>query len=510
MALGHFECRRHEKPATFDLFFRKCPFGGEYAVFSGLEDCLRYLSEFKFGPAHIDYLRTILPPNEPFLSYLANLNTSEVKVYALEEGSLCFPRIPLLRVEGPLGICQILETALLNCVNFATLCATNARRFRQVAGPNMVLMEFGLRRAQGCDGAMSASRNSYVGGFNGTSNLLAAYRHHIAASGTHAHAFVCSFFDFDDIPSDIWNLAGLADSTKGEGLFNFVDEVRAIRHELGYQNTHEGELAAFTAYALTFPRSFVALVDTYDTLKSGVPNALIVCAALRRFGYAPRGIRLDSGDLAELSKAARQLFREVAQKVGDKELESLRIVASDDLTEDKLIEMNEQGHEINVLGIGTHLVTCLKQPALGGVYKLADIDSRACIKLSQNVAKVTLPGRKMVYRLYDNKGMMLGDAICMDSEAPPSPGRVVLHPTNHPQSESVFQVESVRPLLVCVFDGKPLVTCSAEAAKTKCAADVAECPANILFSRHPATYPVCITDALRDLRQSLCESAQVK
>ena len=240
----------------FELFFRKNPFHGEFTVFAGLEECLRFIECYEVSDSDVAYLRTLLPDaEEGFFEWVRAIDCSAIKVYAIREGTVVFPVEALLRIEGPLAIAQLLETTLLNLVNFASLVCTNACRFRYAAGLEPQLLEFGLRRAQGPDGGVSASVYSFMGGFDGTSNVLAGklFQPHIPVSGTHSHAFVQSYGGLDDLPSDT--------------TLNGVDLLaRALdwRTRLGYddQGLHEGELAAFVAFAMAFPKGFVALVDT--------------------------------------------------------------------------------------------------------------------------------------------------------------------------------------------------------------------------------------------------------
>jgi len=394
MAYAYWKSGRHNDSAVFDLFFRKCPFKGEFAICAGLEEVLKFVQNFKFTETDIEYLKTIMPGCDPeFFDWLSQIDCSEVKLYAVPEGTAVFPREPLIRVEGPLAVCQLLETTLLNLVNFASLMTTNAARFRLAAGEQATLLEFGLRRAQGPDGALSAAKYAVMGGFNGTSNVLAGKLFNIPVKGTHAHAFVQSFTGLD-------NLTSLNFTTRDFKTVNFVDLVMKYRRELEWDNTNTGELVAFIAYAQAFPQGFLALVDTYDTLNSGVKNFLLVALALHDCGYQALGIRLDSGDLAYLSKKSRELFVFVAHKYMIAYFARLIIAASNDITVPGLLSMNQQGHEINTFGIGTHAVTCQEQPAFGGVYKLVAINNQPRIKRSEDSGKITLPGRKNVYRLY--------------------------------------------------------------------------------------------------------------
>lgn len=306
---------------------------------------------------------------------------------------------------------------------------TNAARHRLAAGPTKKLLEFGLRRAQGPDGAMSASKYSYMGGFDGTSNVQASVVYGIAMQGTHAHSFVTSFTSLREVSSRKLRKAAAAGAAEGEEV-DFLELVLQFRAKLNAQLTNEGELAAFTIYALAFPHHFLALVDTYDTLQSGVPNFLAVALALRACGYQAVGVRLDSGDLAYLSREARRMFTEAAERFDAKGLERATIVASNDLTEEIIYSLNEQKHAIDSFGIGTNLVTCKSQPALGCVYKLVEINKTPRIKVSEDPGKVTVPCRKEAYRLFNAEGQPILDYMVMVGDSPPVPHKRILcrHP----------------------------------------------------------------------------------
>ena len=339
----------------FDLFFRKHPFQGEFTIFAGLEEVLRFAHSYKFTADDIAVLRGKFPSwDEGFWGYLSALDCSAVKIFALDEGSLVIPRVPLIRIEGPLGICQLLETTVLVLVNYASLVATNAARHRLAVGHSKTLLEFGMRRAQGPDGAMSASRYAYLGGFDGTSNVKASVLFGIPVEGTHAHSFVVSFCSMNDLPDQ-----HLVD-TKGERR-NLVERVMSHRSTLGKNNTNQGELAAFIAYAQAYPRSFLALIDTYDTLESGLWNFLVVALALLDFGYAPKGIRLDSGDLAYLSRECRKAFVKCAEQFKQPQLAKLTIVASNDLNERVLWSLKVRTHSAHICtgsSILFHAIRC--------------------------------------------------------------------------------------------------------------------------------------------------------
>ncbi|XP_064480457.1 nicotinate phosphoribosyltransferase-like isoform X2 [Ornithodoros turicata] len=458
MAYAYWKNGKHNDCSVFDLFFRKNPFQGEFTVFAGLEDCIRFLQAFHYSDDDITYLKNILPPHvEPgFFEYLSTLNANQVKLYGIPEGTVVFPRIPLIRVEGPLAVLQLFETTLLNLVNYASLVTTNAARFRMAAGSKMSLLEFGLRRAQGPDGGLSASKYSYLGGFDGTSNVLAGKLFNIPLKGTHAHAFIMSFSSKADCKVQRLKTAN------GENEVDFLELCYKWRKTLCAdfncleEEASEGEFIAFVSYAAAFPTTFLALVDTYDvirtssinkasasesilhhaddTARSGLLNFSAVAMALNELGYRPTGIRIDSGDLAYLSKCASELFGKVAEKYSQPWFKSLLIVASNDINEETIISLNEQGHRINSFGIGTHLVTCQKQPALGCVYKLVEVNNQSCIKLSLDIQKVTIPSKKACFRLYGQEGYALLDLMQRGIEPAPEKGKRVL--CRHPFQES--------------------------------------------------------------------------
>lgn len=451
MAYGHWLHGRADVQATFELYFRKNPFGGEYTVFAGLEECVKFMSSFRFAQEHIQYLRqqpALASCENGFWEWLAGCDCSRVRVKAQREGTFCFPRIPLLVVEGPLAITQLLETTLLNCVNYASLLATNAARFRAAVGPEIKLYEFGLRRAQGPDGGISASRYSFLGGFDGTTNALAGHMCEVPLHGTMAHAFIQSFSDRSDLATTT-----LVGPPPSKTRHDFLSLVLKLREELGWTNTNEGELIAFIAYAQAFPTSFLVLVDTYDTVKSGTRNFLLVALGLLRAGYKPIGIRLDSGDLAYLSKVARAEFADFSIRMGVG-FRRLMIVASNEINEPTLLSLRQQGHEIDAFAVGTHLVTCQAQPALGCVYKLVSCGGKPRIKISQEVEKITVPGLKRAFRLYNSTGCPVVDLLQSADEPPPTPGMRIL--CRHPFQETkraYVTPSSVQPLHTCVWDG---------------------------------------------------------
>ena len=497
MSYAYFSSNKHNDPAVFDLFYRKCPFKGEFCVFAGLDECLRLVSTFKYSESDVAYIRTLLPPtvDEAFFAWLSTLDCKDVKVFAADEGSLVFPKQPMLRIEGPLGVCQLLETTLLNLVNFPSLVATNAARMRLASGPNMKLLEFGLRRAQGPDGAFSASKYAYLGGFDGTSNVAAGKFTGIAVQGTHAHAYVMSYTSLDDLRST--EIAASDDPSK---KVEFLASVLEKRKTLGFEHTNDGELAAFVSYAQAYPRGFLALVDTFDTLQSGVPNYLCVGWALHELGYKALGIRLDSGDLSYLSKAARSLFKKTDSRIGQNLFSSDTIVASNDLNEEVILSLNRQGHEINSFGIGTNLVTCQAQPALGCVYKLVEINGTARIKLSQEVEKLVIPGKKELYRVYNGEGTPLLDMMQTSDEPPPQANRRML--VRHPFLENkraYVTPARVECLLNLVWDGKKRLNHdSLRTCRKRCMEQLVKMRPDHIRSTNATPYKTSVTQSLYD------------
>ncbi|XP_018571301.1 nicotinate phosphoribosyltransferase isoform X2 [Anoplophora glabripennis] len=435
MAYAYWKSGKIKDSAVFDLFFRKNPFQGEFTIFAGLEECLKFLRKFHYSASDIKYLKETLPSSieDEFYEYLKSVSAKHVRLFAIAEGSVVFPRVPLMRIEGPLIIVQLLETTLLTLVNYASLMATNAARYRIAAG-SMKLFEFGLRRAQGPDGGLSASKYSYIGGFDGTSNVLAGKLFNIPVKGTHAHAYITSFNGFSELrniflepkcggkPRDLLELA-LTWRTNLLPIFKLFSV-----------EASEGELAALISFAIAFPEGFMALVDTYEVQRSGLLNFCAVALSLNDLGYRAVGIRLDSGDLAYLSNIARHFFTEIAVKYNLPWFENLMIMASNDINEETILSLNEQGHKINCFGIGTHLVTCQRQPALGCVYKMVELNGYPRIKLSQDVGKVNMPGCKDAYRLYSESGYALVDLLQRSIEPPPEVNEKVL--CRHPFEES--------------------------------------------------------------------------
>ncbi|NWH74025.1 PNCB phosphoribosyltransferase, partial [Piaya cayana] len=401
MAYGQWRAGRHRLPATAALFFRRAPFQGGFALLAGVAEGLRGLRAFRFSATDVAYLRSVLPTTteDAFFDYLATLDTSEVTVSAMPEGSVVFPRVPFLQVKGPLLVVQLLETMLLCLVSYASLVATNAARFRLLAGPDMKLMEIGLRRAQGPDGALSASKYSYIGGFDSTSNILAGKLFGIPVGGTIAHSFIMSFTSLEEVePRELSPLAG-------------------------------GQPVDLPALAESWlRRNFQGLLDTYCVKRSGLPNFCAVALALHQLGYKAIGVRLDSGDLAQQSKEVRKVLRACGAHFQVPWFETIPIAVSNDISEQSLEEFSREGSDIDVIGVGTNLVTCPLQPTLGCVYKLVEVNNSPCLKLTEDEEKMTIPGTKTIYRLYDADGHPFMDLMALEEEPSPSAGQeLVVH-----------------------------------------------------------------------------------
>ncbi|KAJ0065453.1 hypothetical protein NL108_010739, partial [Boleophthalmus pectinirostris] len=365
----------------------------------------------------VEFLRSVLPPNtDPaFFTFLRGLDCSGVTVRSVPEGTVVFARVPVMEVAGPLAVVQLLETSLLCLVNYASLVCSNAARFRLAAGPSRSLLEMGLRRAQGPDGGLTASRYSYIGGFDMTSNVQAGFLFGIPVVGTMAHSFVTSFSSLEEVWPQTLNTASgdqvdLISLTKG--LLSRVCVL--LRAEAG--KICEGELAAFLTYAIAYPHNFLPVIDSYSVACSGLLNFCAVALALSELGYRPLGVRLDSGDLCRQSLEVRHVFKLCSQHFSASTFDSLIIVGTNSFSENTMSELNKKENEIDAVGVGTHLVTCTKQPSLGCVYKLVEVRGRPRMKVSEDPEKSTVPGKKAVYRLLHTEGMNRGYALFGESE----------------------------------------------------------------------------------------------
>ncbi|KAG5061193.1 hypothetical protein JHK87_002222 [Glycine soja] len=405
MAYAYWKAGKHQERAVFDLYFRKNPFGGEYTVFAGLEECVRFVANYKLNEEDIDYIKNNLSVSceDGFLDYLRRIDCSDVEVYAIPEGSVVFPKVPLLRIEGPIAVVQLLETPFVNLINFASLVSTNAARHRFVAGKTKTLLEFGLRRAQGPDGGVGASKYSYIGGFDAT------------------RYYLFNNFNSDDVLSR----------------------------------------------------------------------------------YKAIGIRLDSGDLAYLSCEVRKLFCSIEKEFGLPGFGKMSITASNDLNEETLDALNKQGHEIDAYGIGTYLVTCYAQAALGVVFKLVEINNKPRIKISEAVSKVTIPCKKRIYRLYGKDGYALVDILTGENEPSPKVGERIL--CRHPFEESkrAYVVpRKVEELLRCYCAGssdkKEEILPPLKDIRERCIKQLEQMRSDHMRRLNPTPYKVSVSAKLYD------------
>ena len=402
MAQGYFFCNKRNESATFDYFFRTNPFKGGFTVFAGLTDLLDLLHNFTYEDEDIEFLSTQGFKPE-FLKFLKNFHFSG-NISSVQEGEIVFPNEPVLKVEGDIIEAQLIESLLLNILNFESLIATKAFRIKLVAG-DKIFSDFGLRRAQGL-GAIHASRAACIGGAVSTSNVLAGKLFNIPVTGTIAHSWIQSF---------------------------------------------DNELDAFRAYANTNNDNITLLVDTYDTLRSGVPNAITVAKELQKNGKHLKAIRLDSGDLAYLSKGARKML-------DDAGLKDVKIIASNQLNEYVVKSLlHEQNAPIDAFGIGTELITGKPDAALDGVYKLAEVNQQPKMKFSENIEKTTLPGNKKLYRFYDDNGYFLRDGILCSNEKPQYVN-TIYHPVYPEKNTAVKKLKKEALLKQVMINGKSMLS----------------------------------------------------
>jgi len=444
MAQGWHAAGRAEAPATFDYFFRQNPFGGGYVLFAGLGDLLEILEAYAFGEDDLAYLAT-LGFHKSFLDYLGKFKFKGT-IWSAREGEVVFPLEPVVRVEGTLLEGQLIETLLLNLLNFQSLVATKASRVTTAARGRRVV-DFGLRRAQGLAG-IQASRAAAIGGVEATSNVYAVALWGLTPAGTQAHAWIQSFPD---------------------------------------------ELSSFRAYAEAFPEGCTLLVDTYDTLRSGVPNAVKVAKELEAKGGSLSGIRLDSGDLAYLSKKSRQIL-------DDAGLTQVKIVVSNQLDEHIVKSLLDQKAPINAFGVGTHLITAQGTPALDGVYKLSMLDGEPRLKLTENLSKASLPGVKKVVRYLDAEGNFFADGIHFADE---KPAAVIHHPAQSNQKSRVAQCFPENLLFKMMEGGRTLSTWSVAEAAAYAQGRLAKLPPEHKRFENPHVYKVGASKSLLDLRKDL-------
>lgn len=448
MAQVYFLKGQSEKVAVFDYFFRRLPFEGGYAVFAGLEDLLDALEQFRFDRSDLAYLRE-QGMHPDFINYLQTFRF-QGSMHASDEGDIVFPTRPILRIEANIIEAQLIETMLLNILNFQTLIATKASRMRLAAG-DRTLMDFGLRRAQGA-GGYYASRAARIGGFDSTSNVRAGRDYHIPISGTMAHSFVQSY---------------------------------------------EDELTAFHAFASVWPENCVLLVDTYDTLRSGLPNAIKIGQEMQAQGKRLQGIRLDSGDLAHLTTIARQMLNGAG-------LHEVKIHVSNQLDEMSIIDLLEQDAPIDGFGVGTSLATGRPDAFLDGVYKLAEFNQNPCIKLSENKNKISLPYKKQVYRvLEEDASRFYADIITLNEE---NEFKMILDPFKS-SKPLIIKNQKAEPLLHPVMkQGKRLFAPKTLDELSQYSQQrLNRLPLEFKQLTCPKRYPVGISEGLKAKRNQLIE-----
>ena len=454
MAQTYFDKGEQNKKVYFDIFFRKNPFEGGYAIMGGLDNIVDYINNFKISEEDINYLRKTGKFKEDFLEYLRNLKFTG-DIFAIEDGNVIFPNEPVLTVKANVIEAQLIETALLANFNHGTLVTTAAKRITNAAG-DIPVMEFGARRARGIDSAVEASKYAYVGGCCGTSNVLAGMKHNIPVLGTMAHSMICD-----------------ADS----------------------------EYEAFLDYAKSNPDNCVFLVDTFDTLRSGVPNAIkVACDYLIPNGYKLKGIRIDSGDLAYLSKQARKQLDEAG-------FTDATICLSNGLDENTIKSLKDQGAYIDLIGAGDNIAASKER--VGGVYKLVAIEKDGKIipkiKVSEDAIKIINPGYKKVYRFYDRKtGYALGDVIALADEKIPKDKYTLISPTEEWKTTTIQNYE-VKELQVPIFEnGKQVYEVpNVKERQEYCKKEFETIYPEIKRSANPHGYYVDLTKKLLQLKKQL-------
>lgn len=458
MINGYFENNVHNDVVVFDMFFRKNACKGGYTIVCGIEQLVEYIENLKFSESDLDYLKTLNLFSDKFLDFLRDFKFTG-DIYTVEEGTVMFPNEPIIRIKAPLYQAQLIETALLTIINFQSLIATKASRVCFAAKGDPVF-EFGLRRAQGPDAGTYGARAAIIGGCTATANVLAGKMFNIPVVGTHAHSWVQKF---------------------------------------------DNELDAFEAYAKIYPNNCLLLVDTYDVLKSGMPNAIKVFKELKAKGHKPVGIRLDSGDLDYLSKECKNMLTEAG-------FEDVRITASNDLDEYCISNLKSSGSPINSWGVGTKLITSSDSPSLGGVYKLVasykDGNYEPKIKISEDPEKITNPGYKKVVRIYNTQGHAEADLIMLEDESiDTTKPLTIFHPV-YKWKTKTFTNYTIKELL------KPLYINGECKYEKKSVIEIQEYTRNELntlwreYKRllYPQTYKVDLSEKLCTLKESMLDS----
>ena len=461
MGNGYFRTKHADRIAYFDVFFRRVPDGGGYAICAGLEQVINYIKGLRFAEEDIEYLRSKGIFGEDFLEYLRNFRFTG-DIWAVPEGTPVFPAEPLLTVRAPAIQAQLIETMLLLLVNHQSLIATKASRIVRAA-QGRAISEFGSRRAQGASGAVLGARAAYIGGCAGTACVLADELYGVPATGTMAHSWVQMF---------------------------------------------DTELEAFESYCRTYPDSTTLLVDTYNVLKSGVPNAIKAFDnVLKPLGKRPKGIRLDSGDIAYLSREARRMLDEAGYP-------DCKIVASNSLDERIISDLLSQGAAIDLFGVGERLITASSEPVFGGVYKLAAVEENGVItpkiKISENVAKITNPHYKKLYRLYSNKtGKAIADQLCVYDETIDSTKPLTIFDPDYTWKKKTITDFTVRELQVPVFKNGELVYTppKLEDIRSYCAQQMNTLWDEVLRFENQHNYYVDLSEKLWNIKHGLLDAA---
>ena len=462
MANGYFVDNKHNEVAVFDVFFRSIPDKGGYAIFAGLEQVIDYIKDLKFGKEELAYLasKNIFDPK--FLKYLETFKFT-ADVYAMKEGTPIFPHEPIMVVKGPILECQLIETMILLTINHQSLIATKSARIVYAAKGRSVI-EFGARRAHGYDASIFGARAAYISGVVGTSNTYVDFKYQIPALGTMAHSYIQSY---------------------------------------------KTEYDAFKAYALTYPDACVLLVDTYNTLKQGIPNAIRVQKeVLDPLGKTLKGIRLDSGDLTYLTIEARKMLDEAG-------LKDCKITVSNSLDEYLIKELIHQGAQIDTFGVGERLVTARSEAVFGGVFKLSAIEVDKVltpkIKISENVQKTTTPGFKQVYRFYDQNCMAVADVMTLFDEQIDETKPYHLFDPNFPWKSKQVENYHVKPLLIPIFEKGKLVydKPSLDEIRAHHRKEFNALWPEILRLENPHEYYVDLSEALWKLKQDLIQKYKI-
>ncbi|MFA5560585.1 MAG: nicotinate phosphoribosyltransferase [Acholeplasmataceae bacterium] len=456
MAHGYFEQNRHLEVAVFDVFFRNVPDRGGYAIFAGLEQVIEYIESLSFSDEEVAFLRNKKMFSEAFLQYLKSFRFSS-DVYAMKEGTPIFPHEPIIIVKGPIIECQLIETMILLTINHQSLIATKSARIVRAAKGRAV-MEFGARRAQGYDAAVYGARAAYIGGVMGSSNTIVDYQFGIPALGTMAHSYVQSY---------------------------------------------KTEYEAFLSYAQVYPENTVLLVDTYNTLNEGIPNAIrIHNEYLKPRGHALRGIRLDSGDLTYLTKKAREMLDEAG-------LTTTKITVSNALDEYLIRELLHQGAKIDSFGVGERLITARSESVFGGVFKLTAMEEDGKIvpkiKISENVQKTTIPGFKQVYRMMDQNNKAIADVITLHDEVIDESKPYRLFDPLFPWKDKIIENYKAVPLLTKIFDKGTLIYKKPNLSEIRkhSQTNLQTLWEEVLRQENPHQYYVDLSQKLYDLRRKM-------